>query len=65
MMNAVGHSEGEDARGGRLTIRLKLPEEHRRAMVVALYGAPNDNVPARVNMPRALAGLARRAFGRE
>jgi cellulose synthase (UDP-forming) len=62
---AAMRGEIAETHGRSVTIRLKLPEEHRRAMVVALYGAPNDNVPARVNMPRALAGLARRAFGRD
>jgi cellulose synthase (UDP-forming) len=51
------------ARGRAFTLRLSLPESQRRELLVDLYGAPNDNLPAQAHVWRALGGLARRAFG--
>ena len=50
-------------RGRKLMVSLALPEERRRALVVALYGRPNNTVPQQANMRVALGGLIRRAVG--
>ena len=52
-------------RGRTVTLSLALPEAQRRALVVALYGKPNTNVPLEANMRRALGGLIRRSVGRD
>ena len=51
--------------GRTVTLSLSLPEEQRRALVVALYGRPNTNVPLQANMRRAIGGLVRRSIGRD
>jgi len=42
-----------------------LPEAQRRAMVVSLYGQPNDNLPLQADFRGALGGLLRRSVGRD
>jgi cellulose synthase (UDP-forming) len=52
-------------RGRHVMLSLALPEEQRRALVVALYGRPNRNLPQQADMRRALLGLLRRSIGRD
>jgi cellulose synthase (UDP-forming) len=51
-------------RGRTITIELDISEEQRRAIMIDIYGIPNNNVPLQVETFRAIGGLFRRAFGR-
>ncbi len=48
-----------------MTLSLSLPEEQRRALVLALYGRPNNNLPLQADLRRALMGLLRRSLRRD
>ncbi len=50
-------------RGRTLVMSFALPEAERRAMVVSLYGQPNDNLPLQADLRGALGGLWRRSVG--
>ena len=52
-------------RGRHVMVSLALPEEQRRALVVALYSRPNSNVPLQADLRRALGGVLRRSVGRD
>ena len=59
------HGEVADRRGRSLTISFAVSEQQRRELVVALYRAPNDNLPLQAAMGRSLVGVLRRGFGRD
>jgi len=50
-------------RGRSVVMSFALPEAQRRAMVVSLYGQPNDNLPLQADLRGALGGLLRRSVG--
>lgn len=52
-------------RGRHVVVGFALPEAERRAMVVDLYGQPNDNLPLQADLRGALGGLWRRSIGRD
>jgi cellulose synthase (UDP-forming) len=52
-------------RGREVNIALKLPELQRRALLVALYGRPNNNVPLQADWGGAMMGVFRRSVGRD
>lgn len=52
-------------RGRSVVMSFALPEAQRRAMVVSLYGQPNDNLPLQADLRGALGGLLRRSVGRD
>jgi cellulose synthase (UDP-forming) len=51
--------------GRSVVMSFSLPEAQRRAMVISLYGQPNDNLPLQADLRGALAGLLRRSIGRD
>ena len=50
--------------GRDVLVSLALPEDQRRALLVALYGRPNNNVPLEADLAGALRGVLRRSVGR-
>ena len=51
--------------GRDVLVSLALPEDQRRALLVALYGRPNNNVPLEADLAGALRGVLRRSIGRD